>query len=1458
MKKILSLLVTLSLLISCQEEQNPVIEVSSISIEQEDMTLEEGESTMLSAVVLPEDADDKTIKWSSSDKSKVIVSSAGKVVAMSLGKAVITAEAGKKTDFITITVIAKTVPVKGVSLNPAELTIKVGESGTITPDITPADATNKQVSWASSDTDIATIEDGTVTGIKPGSTTITATTDDGGLTAECIVTVKNNLAPSVTGEAEHISAVSAVLSGEANLDAKLSSSTKMGIVWSAAAKAIPSDAEVIEATEIKANEEKVYTYSYSVKLPGLKENSTYYYCSFVTVNGESYYGDTQEFTTNELASLLESLEATDIKASGATLNGKADLSEVGYVYEEGSVELGFLWGNAEDNLDKSVKCGELKEGCFSTVLTGLTHKTQYWYKAYVKLGEDVLYGSVKTFSTGSVPVESISLDITEHIFHSIGEAINLKATIYPEDASNKEIKWESEDEKVATVDENGKVTAIGNGTTTITVTTLDQNKKATCTISVAQAVAGVILTPSSTTIKEGAFIELVPTISPANAANKNVIWTSNNTAVATVNNGVVTGVSPGSAIITVTTEDGGKTATCSVVVESNLAPSVTVGAEHISTVSVVLMGKANLGSTVSSDLKVGFQYSRSAGILPSNSITIDAENVQADYSYSNSITGLEPATTYYYRSFVRQNNVDTYGETKAFTTKDVTALLETKDATGVEATKASLNGKLDLTDAQYTSISYGFYWGTSANSQNNHLKGGAITDNSYTANLSGLSHKTQYWYKAYVTLDSQTFSGEVKTFTTDVVAVESVSLNKEVYTFNTIGNTLTLIATVLPVEATDKSVAWTSDNTAVATVDSYGKVTARGNGTAKITVTTTDQHKTASCVITVAQWVTGISLDKTSITLNEGQEQTLTPTINPSNAANKSLRWTSSNTSVATVDAEGKVTAVSKGTATIKAEAKDGSGKYASCSVTVKRLVSSIQLNKTSISIYNGKSEPLTATVIPSDASNTSVTWTSSNTSVAIVSSSGMVTGKSRGIAAISVTANDGSGAHATCEVEVKQYVTSITLDKISLSLGVEEEARLSITSILPSDANDKSYTWSSSNNAVATVDNSGKVIARSRGEAIITATANDGGGVFASCSVQIGPYTITPLWTKLHGDKWFGSYVPEVATGDPWAKDWYRNVAMDDEFVYVSASSKTAAGIYAIEIGDPTNVTPLNVDGIEGGTFFTNCVRTIADGDKTYILAGNLSYNGQWEGPNDNQVLKLYVWKDRNGAPEKMLEFPVPSDVKPRLGDKFEVWGDWSDGLIFYKNYNSDDYADAVYVFTLKNGVVNPTPSLKRLNAIPEGWTYGSVSAYYPYTKDSGFMSGWNAMIPYVADGDNYVCQPWIGGGYMDYPLTCFNHGVSFFTIGGEEYIAYVHIRIKSQEQENNAVLNVFKKNGSFQETFADEDNLIQCVFKEGGVGEASANGAGDLAVRVIGGNAYAALSVPNIGFGVYKIVIN
>ena len=205
-------------------------------------------------------------------------------------------------------------------------------------------------------------------------------------------------------------------------------------------------------------------------------------------------------------------------------------------------------------------------------------------------------------------------------------------------------------------------------------------------------VTGISLDRNSATIKEGEYITLVATVTPSNADNKSVSWSSSSDAVATVDaSGKVTGIKAGSATITATTEDGGKKAICALSVEANLAPSVTIDAKNVSAVSAVLAGKANLGSSVASDLKVGFQYSKSAGILPSNSTTIEAQDADASYNYTAVVIGLEPDTQYYFRSFVHQNNQYTYGETKPFTTKAMSTLLETWDASGVEATKATLN-----------------------------------------------------------------------------------------------------------------------------------------------------------------------------------------------------------------------------------------------------------------------------------------------------------------------------------------------------------------------------------------------------------------------------------------------------------------------------------------------------------------------------------------------------------------------------------------------------------------------------------------------------------------------------------------------------------------------------------------------------------------------------------------------
>ena len=198
-------------------------------------------------------------------------------------------------------------------------------------------------------------------------------------------------------------------------------------------------------------------------------------------------------------------------------------------------------------------------------------------------------------------------------------------------------------------------------------------------------------------------------------------------------------------------------------------------------------------------------------------------------------------------------------------------------------------------------------------------------------------------YNGWNDFSNKSYGGNfiIKAFTdneTTTVDVEKVSLNKSATTL-TEGESETLTATITPSNATgDKTVKWSSSNEAVAAVDSNGKVTAKKAGTAVITATSSN-GKTAGCTVTVKQKeiaITGIGLNKSTTSLTEGESETLTATIAPSNATgDKTVKWSSSNEAVAAVDSNGKVTAKKAGTAVITATSSNG--KTAGCTVTVKQ-----------------------------------------------------------------------------------------------------------------------------------------------------------------------------------------------------------------------------------------------------------------------------------------------------------------------------------------------------------------------------------------------------------------------------------------------------------------------------------------------------------------------------------------
>jgi len=279
------------------------------------------------------------------------------------------------------------------------------------------------------------------------------------------------------------------------------------------------------------------------------------------------------------------------------------------------------------------------------------------------------------------------------------------------------------------------------------------------------------------------------------------------------------------------------------------------------------------------------------------------------------------------------------------------------------------------------------------------------------------------------------------------------------------------------------------------------------------------QYKPDDVVYTIENKVpvTGITLNATSQELNAGQTFQLSATVAPSNATNKSVKWSSSKSSVATVSSTGLVTAVAAGSAVITCEAEDGSGVKATCNITVKAAtvaVTGITLNATSKELTAGQTFQLSATVAPSNATNKNMTWNSNKTSVATVSSNGLVTAVAAGSAVITCEAQDGSGVKATCNITVKAAtvaVTGITLNATSKELTTGQTFQLSAT-VAPSNATNKNVTWNSNKTSVATVSSNGLVTAVAAGSAVITCEAQDGSGVKATCNITVktSPTTIT------------------------------------------------------------------------------------------------------------------------------------------------------------------------------------------------------------------------------------------------------------------------------------------------------------------------------------------------------------
>lgn len=1055
-----------------EEMIHPYVPVTGVRLDKETLPVEVGGTGTLNVTVLPEDATFQEVSWVSEAVKFAKVDGNGTVTGILAGtsKIVVTTADGEYTASCLVTVVKK--DVDGLSLTPNPLELNKGETEILTAELTPYNATYKNISFLSTDTNVVTIsgdenvrEDSDtgavtveakegataasasvkVTAVNPGTASIIATTADGGYYAVCAVTVPPTDITSFTLDHDTLELTRAA-SGEnreavGTLKATVepADATYGKVSWYSSDTAVV----VVEANESGSEAKLTTAGPGEAAVVARTEDGRQLSCAvkvWDTPTGAGVSltkltlapGDEQEL----YAMILPATARQDVIWS-------SDKPEIAEVDPATGVVTAVANGDAAITATSKVN-GGIKAECKVTVQTSV---------AGVTLNKNAL---------------TLAEDGREQ----------LTATVAPDTATTKDVTWISYNEAVATVDAYGVVTAAGPGTTKILAVTADGGKTAECTVTVeATKVTGVTLDQSAVTLGLNGTATLTAAVAPGTAINKGVTWTSSDTSVVTVSNGQLTAaVKEGTATVTVTTAEGGFTAECTVTVQRNAVTRVTLDRNEL---TLAEGGSAQLTATVAPEN------------ADDRAVTWESSDPSvATVGSSGAVTAVKAGS-----AVITVTTSD-----GSFTATCTVTVLPTR-VTGITLNAATLSlkegdtAKLTATVAPAEATDKTVKW---------------ISTNEDAVIVTGDGDLRAIDPGTAVIIAATADGGFTAKCTVTVYQpVETISIHKAQVTLNA-GETDTLVAIILP-ETASKDVTWSSDNTDVATVNEQtGVVTAKKGGTATITATSVADGKSATCEVTVREAVTDVRLNVTAYVLELGgsmdqlKELTLAATVEPENATNKKVRWFSSNTDIAEVDENGHVTPKAPGTAAIIAVTEDG-GKFASCTVTVRNAVTGVTLDKTSLSLMKGTSAVLIATVNPSATADQSVTWESSDTSKVTVIN-GEVLAVAEGTATVTVKSRANPDRYAECVVTVTNTVVSvgsITLDRTALTLKKGENETLTAT-VTPAGADNQNVKWESTNEAVAAVSD-GTVTAKAPGSATIIATTEDGGHM-AWCTVTVQP----------------------------------------------------------------------------------------------------------------------------------------------------------------------------------------------------------------------------------------------------------------------------------------------------------------------------------------------------------------
>lgn len=972
-----------------------------------------------------------------------------------------------------------------------------------------------------------------VKGVKAGSASVTITANNG---IKKSVTIKVVKAPSKVG----ISRASAVISelDTLRLAAALPTGTQGKITWSssnpevaavdqtgfvtAAAigktnivatayngqKATCAVTVLNEPTSVAFSEPKTEQIGEGAKLKKkaeLPEDC----CGKITYSSYNPYVATVNATTGEVIAK----RAGTTRIAATTINRKTgEVFTDTYELEvtPAPVQVVIRQTRAKVGVGETMNLlAEAIDGNSEAVSAGFTYKTSN--KAYVTVDAN---GNVKGIKAGSATItatayngKSASVKITVAAAPSsvklnlsavdvvltddLTQQVQLRATV---NTGASGFAWESSDSEIVTVDADGRLTGKALGDAVITVYTFNK-KTAKCTVHVKAEPESVTLDSESVAVVEKLSTVLTATLNEG-AAGSMSFEAEDATIVALIQQGnkvQVKGLKPGETVVTVKTFNG-KTAKCTVTVKPE--PENVILSKASVTISVgQTYDMKQLVTLLPDDCMTTYAFAtRSSSIAK-----IDANGI---------VTGVKIGNT----------------EVKITTHNGKSAILAVKVMAAPKAVTLTVPTKVLYLNEETTA--------TVKLTANSWATWTVTSDHPEVVSVVDVDDVGQVTLKAggdasaigQAAITVETDNGLKSSVTIEVRQhVESIELDKHELSL-THYDEAQLTATVLPATAYDKDVLWMSSDPALVTVSQTGMLQAvgyrtSGENTVTITAKTSDGDFVDTCAVTVLpKRVETITLAETEIELEKNRTKTLTATISPAEADDQRIVWDSTDKSVATVDENGVVTAVSNtGTATITATTVDG-GKVAECKVTATKVrIVSVSIDPKSFEILQYRKDQLAVKLEPADAEYDSIEWVSLSEEVLSVladedARTATIEGLQVGEATVKVAVTDsfGTRVEAECTVIVQPVpVEGVKLDKEVLNLRTSATSSLTQT-VLPADAHDQTVAWETNDEEIVKVENGVLTAGTKAGTATITVITNDG-GFKAECRVTVyEPLTVT------------------------------------------------------------------------------------------------------------------------------------------------------------------------------------------------------------------------------------------------------------------------------------------------------------------------------------------------------------